>query len=215
MKFSKTALEAPSAGNSESEVQLLGLGDTLATFAPPHRLPTERGFFMEEIWKSILTSGFEGIYEISNIGRIRSTRDGLNYRINSPFVMNTGYYAIRLYRKPNIRKTVLIHSLVAESFIGKRPDCMHINHIDSNRLNNLSTNLEYITRQENMDHAKTFGGIVRGPQVSSAKLNYESVAEIRKSILDGASISGLAAQYGVLYCTIRAIKINKTWRIAQ
>ena len=105
---------------------------------------------MVEIWKPI--NGFEGLYEISNLGNVKS----LNYRhlgyakILVPKINNRGYQWVELYKDKN-RHCFQVHRLVATHFIkNNNPLRVDINHIDENVKNNVVTNLEWCTKSENM-----------------------------------------------------------------
>lgn len=99
-------------------------------------------------------AGYEGLYEVSNLGRVRSLHvrrhrnEGglLTIKQASP---NWDYQVAVLCRngKP---KSFRVHALVAEAFIGPRPDGVVIDHIDGNRNNNASTNLRYCTQLTNL-----------------------------------------------------------------
>lgn len=97
---------------------------------------------MSEIWLPI--KGFEGLYEVSNLGNVRS----LNYNhtgntnVLKPIENKYGYFQINLW-KNGIRKTVLIHRLVAEAFIPNWFNEPCINHRDENPKNNSVDNLEW------------------------------------------------------------------------
>lgn len=114
---------------------------------------------MEEIWKDVV--GYEGLYEISNMGNIRKlptitiTSDGRVQHYKGHNLNLTkdkdGYYRVWL-RKDKQRKAHFIHRLVYEAFIGDIPQDKVINHIDCNKNNNHIENLECITQQENVIH---------------------------------------------------------------
>ena len=106
-----------------------------------------------EIWKPIV--GYEGYYEVSNKGRVKSLRNNI---ILKQSVSKNGYYCVRLSIN-NKPKTFFVHQVVYETFIGKRPKghvkgdskkCMVINHKDENPLNNCAENLEVISHYENV-----------------------------------------------------------------
>lgn len=99
---------------------------------------------IKEKWYPI--NNYEGLYEISNLSRIR----GKNIRIAS--VGNHGYYSIDLY-KNNKRKTFLFHRLVAETFIPKIKGKEYVNHKNGNKLDNSLSNLEWCTQKENVQHS--------------------------------------------------------------
>ena len=126
------------------------------------------GKVISEIWKPI--KGYEGHYEISNLGRVRSldrhiaqkTKGGVwviktyKGRILKPGADKDGYFQVSLCKcgKPIQRK---VHRLVAEAFIAKVPGKDIINHIDSNKQNNNYTNLEWCTTSENIKHSYRHG----------------------------------------------------------
>lgn len=102
---------------------------------------------MNEIWKDI--EGFEGYYQISNLGRVKSFCQPTQYRkpkehILKPSISNTGYCQVTLY-KDTKRKKFLVHRLVAFAFVPNPNDYPHINHKDENKLNNSAENLEWCT----------------------------------------------------------------------
>lgn len=107
---------------------------------------------MKEIWKDI--KDFEGIYKISNKGRIKSLKRKhvKNNKILKPLVDKDGYYMVTL-KNNGQNSTKKIHRLVAENFIKKETNKFFVNHKDGNKQNNCVTNLEWCTRIENMQHA--------------------------------------------------------------
>ena len=105
---------------------------------------------MTEEWKWI--RGFEGTYQISNHGRLKSFKKDTDGYILSNTNEKGGYLAIVLTDKiRKIKRCTRIHVLVAEHFIGERPDGFHIHHKDGNKQNNVVSNLEYISV---LDHYK-------------------------------------------------------------
>jgi hypothetical protein len=118
------------------------------------------------IWKSI--PGFEGAYEVSNTGAVRSVDrntliKGIVSRIRgkelNPTVGSHGYKEASLTHLGKVRR-VLIHRVVAEVYIDNDNQLPVVNHIDGNKLNNSVGNLEWCSRRENATHSregKTFG----------------------------------------------------------
>lgn len=106
-----------------------------------------------EIWKPI--KGYEEIYDISNLGNVRSKNYG-KYKILKPGIYkgktNRGYSSVSL-SKNDYSKTFRIHKLVAEHFLEKVTNKPCINHIDGNKTNNSVNNLEYCSYKENTKHA--------------------------------------------------------------
>lgn len=101
----------------------------------------------KEVWKDVI--GWEDIYEISNIGRIRIKDTG---KIKKDHIKpNSGYHQINL-EKGNIRKTISIHRLVAETFIPNPNNLSDVNHIDGDKNNNTITNLEWLSHADNIRH---------------------------------------------------------------
>lgn len=93
-----------------------------------------------EIWKGI--NGYEGLYQVSNLGRVKSKR-----KILKP--INGEYLKVGL-SKNGVQKTLYIHRLVAETFLGRSN--LQVNHKDENKHNNYVDNLEWISFKENMNY---------------------------------------------------------------
>ena len=112
----------------------------------------------QEVWKPI--DGFEGLYEVSNLGRVKSLDRYVDNghgstrlakgRILKPQLVMGGYLQVILCRncKPSLFK---VHRLVYEAFHGKRPEGMEINHIDEDKSNNSLENLNLMTHKENVN----------------------------------------------------------------
>lgn len=108
---------------------------------------------MEELWKPVI--GFEGLYEVSNFGNVRSLeRNGTikGGRMMAKVLDNYGYYMCKL-RNKNIIKMPKIHRLVAQSFIPNPDNKPQVNHINGDKLDNRVENLEWVTSRENIMHA--------------------------------------------------------------
>lgn len=118
---------------------------------------------MEEIWKSI--DGFEGYYEVSNTGRVRSVERQVSpkqKRKGGERVVSfgkNGYAGLMLYRDGNISKKQLVHRAVAKAFIPNPENKPHVNHINSIRNDNRVENLEWCTSSENRIHGIKYGNV--------------------------------------------------------
>jgi ribosomal protein L22 len=103
-----------------------------------------------EVWKPI--EGYEGVYEISSFGRVKSFKGKKNIvgKILKPNLVK-GYFALSLC-KDRKKKTIQIHQLVAAAFLNYIPDKVNsvINHIDGNKTNNNISNLEIVTQRKNL-----------------------------------------------------------------
>lgn len=114
---------------------------------------------MEEIWKTI--KGYEGIYEVSNLGRVRSLDrtyklingypQTIKGRIMSQFNTKDGYKGIRLRTRTD-RKSFKVHRLVAQVFIPNPENYPFVNHKDEDKHNNHVDNLEWCTPKYNLNY---------------------------------------------------------------
>lgn len=105
---------------------------------------------MVEEWKDI--SGYEGLYQVSNLGRIKSTpREGTKGGIIKQFSAN-GYMKVNLH-KDGKEHFIYTHRLVAIAFITNQDNKPQINHKNGNKHDNRVINLEWSTSEENLEHA--------------------------------------------------------------
>lgn len=102
---------------------------------------------MQEIWKEV--KGYEGRYSVSNTGKVYSHIR--NKLLNTPATgWSHGGYCFVLLRKDGKGKIKYVHRLVAEAFIPNPKNKPEVNHIDHDNHNNLVTNLEWVTHDENI-----------------------------------------------------------------
>lgn len=100
---------------------------------------------MEEVWKPV--KGYEGLYEVSDMGRVRGLKSGKVLRPG-----NSGRYDFVVLVKDGKRKDMYVHRIVANTFIPNPNGLLEVNHIDENKTNNRAENLEWCTRLENIHH---------------------------------------------------------------
>lgn len=111
---------------------------------------------VQEIWKDVI--GYEGIYQISNFGNVKS----LNYRdlniesLMKPTLNTHGYLTVCLSNRVNLKKRFQVHRLVAMAFIDNPKNKPEVNHKNGVRKDNIVSNLEWVTRSENTKHAYEF-----------------------------------------------------------
>lgn len=116
---------------------------------------------LAEEWKPI--KGYEGIYEISNMGRVRSlefkrdnkSNNRTKKRLLQPHINKNGYQKTTLTDRNGNKKTYRIHRLVAIHFIDNPNGYNIVDHINTNRADNRYFNLRWVTHEENMNNDKT------------------------------------------------------------
>lgn len=107
---------------------------------------------MEEVYKDI--EGFEGLYEISNLGNVKSlvnNKGVAREKILKPFISGNGHLQVRLC-KNKTSKLLYVHRLVAQAFLPNQHNLPCINHIDENKQNNVVSNLEWCTHKYNINY---------------------------------------------------------------
>lgn len=168
-----------------------------------------RGIFDMELWLDVV--GFEGLYRVSNLGRV----SGPTRTILKPFINPRGYPQVGLHREGRRAKTVFIHRLVAEAFLGPCPDGMECLHRDGDHGNVRLSNLKWGTHSENALDAFRHGASPQGVDHFCAKLTPEAAADIRQNYRCYSRQSGgvaFARKYGVTPQTVHAVVKGITWK---
>lgn len=123
-----------------------------------------------EKYKNII--GYEGLYQVSNMGNIKS----LIGRYKNVSVLKQGFdangYKVVSLCKNKVKKTKSVHRLVMEAFKGRSK--LQVNHIDLDKSNNNIANLEYLTAKENIRHAMANGAL---------KFNTQKIAEQKRKVV--------------------------------
>lgn len=135
---------------------------------------------MEEIWKPVV--GYEGLYEVSNEGRVKSIRKSKdknrNITIQEKIVKPWGLYK-QVYLP--VRNKDYVHRLVAKAFIPNPENKPYVNHIDNNPGNNKVGNLEWCTQKENVAHSSKQYRNHFGEKNGMRKLTNKNVEYIRNN----------------------------------
>lgn len=131
-----------------------------------------------EIWKDVV--GYETLYQVSNLGRVKSLDMKLPYKrhskttfrirkgkILSTVKMRNGYLRVEMSNNAK-HKLNLVHRLVAQAFIPNPNNYEQVNHIDGNKENNNVNNLEWCSCKNNMEHAWQ-NGLYKGRKVAQYK----------------------------------------------
>lgn len=158
---------------------------------------------MLETWRPIL--GWEGRYEISDLGRCRTLR-------RTPRLLVPLRYGRYLKIQLGMRERLFLHRITWAAFNGPIPIGMTINHIDGNPANNHLSNLEMATPQEQVTHARRLGLV--SPRLAGKRLlTADDIREIRYLHSEhNASYATLARHFGVVRGTIGHILKERIWR---
>ncbi len=140
---------------------------------------------MREQWKDV--EGWEGIYQISNHGRLKSFKRLATGYVLSNVNKKGGYLSIVLRRCRGCPQYTRMHRLVAEAFIPNPKHRNAINHKDGNKQNNCVANLEWVTTSENARDA-----IARNPNMVAGMRYYNQCVrpkKVQQFTLDGVFIA--------------------------
>ena len=180
----------------------------------------------QEEWRPVV--GYEGLYEVSSFGNVKSLPKSWSRKgcgtvnrnssiiltpIQHKFKNKPTYLVVTLSGKVK-RKISLIHRLVAQAFIPNTENKIQVNHKDGNKTNNKASNLEWNTSQENITHSieTNLKPSLRGVNCKSSKLAEKQVLEIREKYIPWKySMQKLANEYMVTPPTIMCIILRKTW----
>ena len=170
----------------------------------------------DEVWKDIL--GYEGVYQVSNHGRIRSLDRYVGRRFfpGKIFSLNPnryGYVRVDLrYRGKS--KSSAVHRLVAEAFLDNPNGLPQINHKDENKSNNHVDNLEWCTAEYNINYGHRTEKMSHGNHFN-AKVTQEQVDQIRAEYqkgVRGCGVHCLSKKYGLGKTQIRRIVQYESWK---
>ena len=167
---------------------------------------------MQEMWESV--NGYEGLYEVSNLGRVRSLKRATTRGIVLKQTMKHGYMNVCL-SKDNKPSTKRVHRLVAEAFIANPMNKPVVNHIDGDKANNAASNLEWATNSENELHSyRVLGKKPSRPWAGKPRKFARKLSDADAiAIIDDKRPSReVAVEYGVSKQTILNIRRRKIYR---
>ena len=164
----------------------------------------------DEAWVNVV--GWEGMYHVSNTGRVKSVERTVDHSPNpitvKERIMKTaagphGYPAVNLSRDGK-RHLFCVHRLVLEAFVGPRPHNYVACHYDGNKLNNNLSNLRWDTRKANRRDMIGQGNY-------GMKLKEEDVVKIITAYSSGETQSSIAKRFGIHQTNVSKIVIGRIW----
>lgn len=178
---------------------------------------------MTEEWRPVV--GYEGLYEVSNHGRVRSFgryRRGINDskrfcpgRILTLILNKDGYPIVNLYASTDStsKKTFRVHRIVADAFLCPAPDGKNeINHINGIKTDANATNLEWVSHAENQAHAGRIGLMAHGDSHPKTLLSTNEIHEVRVLQLQGLSQREIGERFGVSRHVIGFVLRGQTYK---
>jgi hypothetical protein len=174
---------------------------------------------MQELWKPV--PEYEGLYEASTFGQIRSldrtvyTKGGQARKIKGKILkpqraVDDPRLHISLCK--NYTVTVIrIHIVIAQTFLGARPEGMHICHNDGDCTNNRLANLRYDTPSGNEKDKILHGKAQRGTKCHWHKLNDEQVRQIRELAQKNISPIVISEMFNISRQNVSKIKLGTRW----
>jgi NUMOD4 motif len=165
---------------------------------------------MEE-WRPV--TGYEGLYDVSNLGEVRSHCQSFKPRLRGDLLtpgLSCGRRTIGLY-KDGKRTTRLIAHLVLEAFAGPRPPGQEACHGPRGSQDDSLANLSWGTREENQADRVRDGTSNRGERQWQAKLTTEIVLECRRRYAAGERLGSLAAEFGITQSAMSQTVSGARW----
>lgn len=185
-------------------------------------MESEEYVFIDEKWVDII--GYEGIYQVSNFGRIKSLKRTFIKRkkgggempvsmpesIRSKRLTSNGYIKIALWYNGKV-KHYLVHRLVAFYFVPNPNKYKQVLHLDNNPSNARWDNLKWGTQKMNIQQAVTEGRWHIGSKNNKTKLKESDIPKIRKLVSEKVPSRVIGEKFNVGHSAILSIKNNKTW----
>jgi hypothetical protein len=177
-----------------------------------------------EVWLPII--GWEGFYEVSNLGNVRSVDRVVSYLcagrpVNRKIAgqpMKTvpdgdGYRILALQRDSRAH-TVYVHAIVLETFIGPCPEGMQCRHLNGNKTDNRLENLQWGTPLQNAEDRDRHGTHSRGEKHHKARLSDAEVSDLRRAHSEeGLSYRVLGERFGCSAVHARRIVVGRSRKV--
>ena len=170
---------------------------------------------MAETWREV--SQWAGLYEVSDLGRVRSLGHDKFHkgRVLKPVMggYKSGYCTVVLAEKSAARKArFYVHRLVAFAFLPNPLALPEVNHLNGVKTDNRVENLGWVSALQNGQHASRVGLVARGERRPEARLTEREVLAIKQSPRIRGTQAALAVAYRVSPATISLIIRGKNWR---
>ncbi len=162
----------------------------------------------------IAVEGYEGLYEVSDLGRIRSVARLISYKGTDLTALRRGTlmrgapdrkgYEHLVLCKKGKQRTVFRSRIVAKAFVPNPQGFKDVHHKDFDKTNNAANNLEWVTHRMNIDASLKAGNYAK-------KLTSKLVSEIRTRAANGESQASIARSLGVRYGTVHLVVNRRAW----
>lgn len=153
---------------------------------------------MPRIYKTLTVDD----YEVTKSGKVINKHTGREVK---PQKNGKGYYRVGIGKK-----LLFVHRLVAEKYVPNPENKPQVNHKDGDKTNNNAENLEWVTNQENRNHAMKHGLCFTGEKCPWSKLTAEQVSFIR--LHTEINSKEMALTFGISDSHVRQIRRNESWK---